>query len=179
VNQIPTSRLERRVSELGADISLRVRFLVDTTNQCQLRNTPKYRFQLVVACIAFEKYVFIVAAGPCFLFSGLFFTCMRRDAVFLDLSPAALEERFPRNHRRWKWSDFDRFFVVDVPIQSENGGTDVCVGFLYSSSYDGSKEPSKLFASPHCDDTLRFLYGMKATELADLLNQWRSCRNTD
>lgn len=70
--------------------------------------------------------------------------------------------------------DFDRFFVVDVPIQSENGGTTECVGFLYSSSYDGAK-PSKTFGSPHCDDTLRFLYGMKAPELADLLNQWRSC----
>jgi hypothetical protein len=133
---------------------------------------------IVVVCILFEKYVFLVAAGLCFVFSGLFFSIMRRNVVFLDLSPAALEERFPGNNRRWKWNDFDSFFVVDVPIQSENGGTTECVGFLYSSSYHGAKEPSKHFASPHCDDTLRFLYGMKANELADLLNQWRSCKNT-
>ncbi len=134
---------------------------------------------IVVACIVFEMYVFIVAAGPCFIFSGLFFSITRRNVVFLDLSSAALEEQFPGSNRRWKWSDFDRFFVVDVPIQSENGGTTECVGFLYSSCYDGAKEPSKLFASPHCDDALRFLYGMKAPELAGLLNQWRSCKITD
>ncbi len=133
---------------------------------------------IVVACIAFEKYFFIVAAAPCFALSVSFFSAMRRDAVFLDLSPAALEERFARTNRRWKWSDFDRFFVVDVPIQSEKGGTTKSIGFLYSSSYEGVKEPSKLFASPHCDDALTFLYGMKASELADLLNQWRSCRRT-
>jgi len=132
---------------------------------------------IVVVCIRIEIYVFLVFAGFLFVYSGFLFSIMRRNVIFLDLSPAALEEGFPGNNRRWKWSYFDYFFVVDVSIQSENAGTEECVGFLYSSSYDGAK-PSKPLASPPCDDTLIDLYGMKAPELADLLNQWRSCKNT-
>jgi len=134
---------------------------------------------IMVVSIVFEKYLFIVFAALCFVLSVFYFWCLRRNVIFLDLSPEALEERLPGNIRRWKWSEFDNFFVVDVPIQSESGGSRVCVGFLYSSSHNGVKESSKLFASPHCDGALFDLYGMKASELADLLNQWRSCKNTD
>ncbi|PNS09747.1 hypothetical protein [Solilutibacter silvestris] len=125
---------------------------------------------IVAAGLTLQKHS--IAGWVCVALLAILFIAVVLNAVlpgssYLRLEPSGMTIRSAYRDHRYSWTDISEFFVVPI-----GGRQMVC--WHYSPSYKGQKALRALSKNvTGVDAGLPDTYGYSATDLAQLLNQWR------